>query len=55
MIEFLSPEYISVLGFPIAVTGFLLWERIAVTQKQIDAINNLRDIMIKLEARLGKD
>lgn len=49
MIE-LTPELVSTLGFPIAITGFLLWERVNVTQANIKAINELREVLIQIKA-----
>lgn len=43
---------ITSVGFPIVVTGFLLWERMSTTKELIKAISQLTDMVSRLNDKL---
>lgn len=50
----LTPELIAQVGFPIAVTMYLLWERGATTKEMIKMLKRVEIAIIKLEGKLEK-
>lgn len=53
MIESIE-QLIGTMGFPIAITIFLLWERTKVTRQMIEVLSELRIVMAKIEGRISK-
>ena len=53
MIESIE-QFIGTMGFPIAITIFLLWERTKVTRQMIEVLSELRIVMAKIEGRISK-
>lgn len=45
---------VSALGFPIAVTGFLLWERMTIVQNLTLTLTELRIAIGVLSSQLGQ-
>ena len=45
-------KVITSVGFPIVVTGFLLWERMTTTKELIKAISQLTDMVSRLNDKL---
>lgn len=47
-------QLVGTVGFPIAITIFLLWERTKVTRQMIEVLSELRIVMAKIEGRISK-
>lgn len=42
-------------GFPVVVTGYLLWERRTMIGQLTNAINDMRTAVVELTASMSKD